>query len=47
MKNKYIAPKADVLSLGVDDVIRTSNQAGDNEVPLFPTQNGSIDDLNH
>ncbi len=46
MKTKYVAPIADVLSLETDDIIRTSESAGDNEVPLFPTS-GGINDLNH
>ena len=46
MENKYTAPELNVLELEDKDVIRASEQAGDNEVPLLPTS-GGINDLNH
>ena len=40
----YNAPELDVLVTDESEIIRTSNEAGDNEVPLFPT--GEASDLN-
>ncbi len=44
VSNRYNAPSLDVLVTNESEIIRTSNEAGDNEVPLFPI--GEINDLN-